>query len=157
MSTIQYDFNQPKGFGLEYQGADGERHQPVMIHSAKFGSIERFIGVLTEHYAGAFPAWLSPVQVVGIPVHSDFDSYLVDVAQKLKAQGIRVEVDTSDDRMQKKIRNAQKQKVPFMLIAGAEDIAAGAVSFRFRDGTQDNGIAVDEAVERIVTAVRERR
>jgi threonyl-tRNA synthetase len=156
MSTIQYDFNQPHGFQLEYQGADGERHQPVMIHSAKFGSIERFIGVLTEHYAGAFPAWLSPVQVVGIPVHSDFDGYLLDVAKKLKVQGIRVEVDTSDDRMQKKIRNAQKQKVPYMLIAGAEDIAAGAVSFRFRDGTQDNGIAVDEAVERIVTAVRDR-
>jgi threonyl-tRNA synthetase len=157
MSTIQYDFNQPKGFGLEYQGADGERHQPVMIHSAKFGSIERFIGVLVEHYAGAFPAWLAPVQVVGIPVHSDFDGYLLDVADKLRRQGIRVEVDTSDDRMQKKIRNAQKQKIPFMLIAGAEDIAAGAVSFRFRDGTQDNGIPVDEAIERIVTEVRERR
>ncbi|HUR52094.1 MAG TPA: threonine--tRNA ligase [Mycobacteriales bacterium] len=157
MSTIQYDFNQPKGFELEYQAADGTRQQPVMIHSAKFGSIERFIGVLTEHYAGAFPAWLAPVQVVGIPVHSDFDGYLIDVAKKLTAQGIRVEVDTSDDRMQKKIRNAQKQKVPFMLIAGADDIAAGAVSFRFRDGTQDNGIAVDEAVERIVAAVRERR
>ncbi|HUR13614.1 MAG TPA: threonine--tRNA ligase [Mycobacteriales bacterium] len=156
MSTIQYDFNQPKGFGLEYQAADGTRQQPVMIHSAKFGSIERFIGVLTEHYAGAFPAWLAPVQVVGIPVHSDFDGYLLDVATKLKAQGIRVEVDTSDDRMQKKIRNAQKQKVPFMLIAGAEDVAAGAVSFRFRDGTQDNGIAVDEAVGRIVSAVRNR-
>jgi threonyl-tRNA synthetase len=157
MSTIQYDFNQPAGFGLEYQAADGTRQQPVMIHSAKFGSIERFIGVLTEHYAGAFPAWLAPVQVVGIPVHADFDGYLLEVADKLRAQGIRVEVDTSDDRMQKKIRNAQKQKVPFMLIAGAEDIAAGAVSFRFRDGTQDNGIPVDEAVKRIVTAVRERQ
>jgi threonyl-tRNA synthetase len=157
MSTIQYDFNQPKGFGLEYQAADGTRQQPVMIHSAKFGSIERFIGVLTEHYAGAFPAWLAPVQVVGIPVHSDFDGYLLDVAQQLRAQGIRVEVDTSDDRMQKKIRNAQKQKVPFMLIAGADDIAAGAVSFRFRDGSQDNGIPVAEAIERIVTEVRERR
>jgi threonyl-tRNA synthetase len=156
MSTIQYDFNQPKGFELEYQAADGTRQQPVMIHSAKFGSIERFIGVLTEHYAGAFPAWLSPVQVVGIPVHEDFNGYLLDVAKKLTAQGIRVEVDTSDDRMQKKIRNAQKQKVPFMLIAGADDIAADAVSFRFRDGTQDNGIPVDAAVERIVTAVRER-
>jgi len=156
MSTIQYDFNQPKGFELEYQAADGSRQQPVMIHSAKFGSIERFIGVLTEHYAGAFPAWLSPVQVVGIPVHSDYDDYLYDVAAKLKAKGIRVEVDTSDDRMQKKIRNAQKAKVPFMLIAGADDIAAGAVSFRFRDGTQDNGIPVDEAVERIVEAVRTR-
>jgi len=156
MSTIQYDFNQPKGFGLEYQAADGTRQQPVMIHSAKFGSIERFIGVLVEHYAGAFPAWLAPVQVVGIPVHSDFDGYLLDVAAKLRARGIRVEVDTSDDRMQKKIRNAQRAKVPFMLIAGAEDIAHGAVSFRLRDGSQDNGIPVDEAVERIVTAVRER-
>jgi threonyl-tRNA synthetase len=156
MSTIQYDFNQPKGFGLEYQAADGTRQQPVMIHSAKFGSIERFIGVLTEHYAGAFPAWLSPVQVVGIPVHSDFDGYLHDVAAKLRAHAIRVEVDDSDDRMQKKIRNAQKQKVPYMLIAGADDIAAGAVSFRLRDGTQDNGIPVDDAVARIVEAVRSR-
>ena len=156
MSTIQYDFNQPKGFGLEYQAADGTRQQPVMIDSAKFGSIERFIGVLVEHYAGAFPAWLAPVQVIGIPVHADFDGYLLDISDRLKAKGIRVEVDTSDDRMQKKIRNAQKAKVPFMLIAGAEDIAAGAVSFRFRDGTQDNGIPVDEAIERIVAAVRDR-
>ncbi|MFN2537732.1 MAG: threonine--tRNA ligase [Mycobacteriales bacterium] len=156
MSTIQYDFNQPRGFELEYQGADGERHQPVMIHSAKFGSIERFIGVLTEHYAGAFPAWLAPVQVVGIPVHSDYDGYLHDVAARLRAEGIRVEVDDSDDRMQKKIRNAQKQKVPYMLIVGGEDVEAGAVSFRFRDGTQDNGIPVDEAVARIVQAVRTR-
>ncbi|MDX6215435.1 MAG: threonyl-tRNA synthetase [Frankiales bacterium] len=156
MSTIQYDFNQPAGFGLEYQGADGERHQPVMIHSAKFGSIERFIGVLTEHYAGAFPAWLSPVQVVGIPVHSDYDGYLHEVAARLRVEGIRVEVDDSDDRMQKKIRNAQKQKVPYMLIAGGEDVEAGAVSFRFRDGSQDNGIPVADAVARIVEAVRSR-
>jgi threonyl-tRNA synthetase len=156
MSTIQYDFNQPKGFELEYQAADGTRQQPVMIHSAKFGSIERFIGVLVEHYAGAFPAWLAPVQVVGIPVHEDFNGYLEDVAKKLKAHGIRVEVDVSDDRMQKKIRNAQKQKVPYMLIAGADDIAAGAVSFRFRDGTQDNAIPVDDAIARIVKAVHDR-
>jgi threonyl-tRNA synthetase len=156
MSTIQYDFNQPKGFGLEYQAADGSRQQPVMIHSAKFGSIERFIGVLTEHYAGAFPAWLAPVQVVGIPVHSDYDDYLRDLAVRLRKLGIRVEVDTSDDRMQKKIRNAQKAKVPFMLIAGGDDVAADAVSFRFRDGTQDNGVPVDAAVERIVAAVRDR-
>jgi threonyl-tRNA synthetase len=157
MSTIQVDFNNPERFDMEYQAADGTRQRPVMLHRALFGSVERFFGVLLEHYAGAFPAWLAPVQVVGIPVHADFDGYLLDVADRLKGKGIRVEVDTSDDRMQKKIRNAQKQKVPFMLIAGAEDIAAGAVSFRFRDGTQDNGIAVDEAVERIVTAVRERR
>jgi threonyl-tRNA synthetase len=156
MSTIQYDFNQPKGFGLEYQAADGTRKQPVMIHSAKFGSIERFIGVLTEHYAGAFPAWLAPVQAVGIPVHADYDGYLHDLAGRLRKEGIRVEVDDSDDRMQKKIRNAQKQKVPYMLIAGGEDVEAGAVSFRFRDGTQDNGIPVDEAIARIVKAVRER-
>ncbi|MDP3711787.1 MAG: threonine--tRNA ligase [Mycobacteriales bacterium] len=156
LSTVQYDFNQPRGFELEYQAADGTRQQPVMLHCAKFGSIERFIGVLTEHYAGAFPAWLSPVQVTCIPVHSDYDGYLWDVAAKLKAAGIRVEVDDSDDRMQKKIRNAQKQKVPFMLIAGGEDVEAAAVSFRFRDGTQDNGIPVDEAVERIVAAVRAR-
>jgi threonyl-tRNA synthetase len=156
MSTVQYDFNQPRGFELEYQAADGSRQQPVMIHAAKFGSIERFIGVLTEHYAGAFPAWLSPVQVVMIPVHSDYDGYLWEVAAQLKASGVRVEVDDSDDRMQKKIRNAQKGKVPFMLIAGGEDVEAGAVSFRFRDGTQDNGIPVADAVARIVEAVRSR-
>jgi threonyl-tRNA synthetase len=156
MSTIQLDFNLPERFDLEYQAADGTRQRPVMIHRALFGSIERFFAVLLEHYAGAFPAWLAPVQVVGIPVHADFDGYLLDLAARLKAEGIRVEVDTSDDRMQKKIRNAQKAKVPFMLIAGAEDIAAGAVSFRFRDGTQDNGIPVDDAVARIVAAVRDR-
>ena len=132
MSTVQYDFNQPARFGLEYQAADGTRQQPVMIHSAKFGSIERFLGVLVEHYAGAFPPWLAPVQVVGIPITDDHTAYLQDVAARLRARGIRVEVDTSDDRMQKKIRNAQKQKVPFMLIAGDEDVAAGAVSFRYR-------------------------
>ena len=156
MSTIQYDFNQPKGFELEYQAADGTRQQPVMIHSAKFGSIERFIGVLTEHYAGAFPAWLAPVQVVGIPVHSDYDGYLRDVVAKLRAEGVRAEVDASDDRMQKKIRTAQKQKVPFMLIAGEEDVSAGAVSFRYRDGSQANGVRVDDAVAEIVEVVRRR-
>jgi threonyl-tRNA synthetase len=156
MSTIQVDANLPERFDLEYQAADGSRQRPVMLHRALFGSIERFFGVLLEHYAGAFPAWLAPVQVVGIPVHADFDGYLLDLASRLRTEGIRVEVDTSDDRMQKKIRNAQKQKVPFMLIAGADDIAAGAVSFRFRDGTQDNGIPVEQAVERIVAAVRDR-
>ncbi len=156
MSTIQVDFQQPKRFELSYQGEDGGRHQPVMIHRALFGSIERFLGVLVEHYAGAFPAWLAPVQVVGIPVHADFDAYLLEVAARLRREGIRVEVDTSDDRMQKKIRNAQKQKVPYMLIAGADDVAAGAVSFRLRDGTQDNAIPIDAAVERIVAAVRDR-
>ncbi|MGZ6827690.1 MAG: threonine--tRNA ligase, partial [Mycobacteriales bacterium] len=156
MSTIQLDFNLPERFDLEYQAADGSRQRPVMIHRALFGSIERFFAVLLEHYAGAFPAWLAPVQVVGIPVHSDYDGYLHDVAARLRAEGIRVEVDDSDDRMQKKIRNAQKQKVPFMLIAGGEDVEAGAVSFRFRDGTQDNGIPVVDAVARIVQAVRDR-
>jgi threonyl-tRNA synthetase len=156
MSTIQVDFNFPERFEMEYQAADGTRQRPVMLHRALFGSVERFFGVLLEHYAGAFPVWLAPVQVVGIPVHADFDGYLLDVADRLKSKGIRVEVDTSDDRMQKKIRNAQKAKVPFMLIAGADDIAARAVSFRFRDGTQDNGIPVDEAVDRIVAAVRDR-
>ena len=156
MSTIQYDFNQPARFGLEYQAADGTRQQPVMIHSAKFGSIERFIGVLTEHYAGAFPAWLAPVQVVGIPVADAFNDYLFDVVDKLKAEGIRAEVDISSDRFPKKIRTASKQKVPFTLIAGGEDAEAGAVSFRFRDGSQDNAVPVDEAVRRIVDAVRNR-
>jgi threonyl-tRNA synthetase len=156
MSTIQYDFNQPARFGLEYTAADGSRQQPVMIHSAKFGSIERFFGVLTEHYAGAFPPWLAPVQVVGVPVAEAYVEYLEGVARQLTAQGIRVEVDDSDDRMQKKIRNASKQKIPFVLIAGEEDAANEAVSFRYRDGSQDNGIPVDDAVARIVDAVRTR-
>jgi threonyl-tRNA synthetase len=156
LGTVQYDFNQPAGFGLEYTAADGSRQQPVMIHSAKFGSIERFFGVLTEHYAGAFPPWLAPVQVVGVPVAEAYVEYLEGVAERLRREGIRVEVDTSDDRMQKKIRNASKQKVPFVLIAGEEDAAKNAVSFRFRDGSQDNGVPVDEAVARIVEAVRSR-
>ena len=156
MSTIQVDPNLPERFDIEYQSADGTRQRPVMLHRALFGSIERFFGVLLEHYAGAFPAWLSPVQVVGIPVHSDYDGYLQSVADKLRAQGIRVEVDTSDDRMQKKIRTAQKSKVPFMLIAGEEDVSKDAVSFRYRDGTQENGVPVDEAVAKVVQAVRDR-
>jgi threonyl-tRNA synthetase len=156
MSTIQYDFNQPAGFGLEYTSADGGREQPVMIHSAKFGSIERFFGVLTEHYAGAFPAWLAPVQVVGIPITDEQVTYLADVALKLKQRGIRVEIDDSDDRMQKKIRTASKQKIPFVLIAGATDAEAGAVSFRYRDGSQRNGVPVDAAVEQIAAWVAAR-
>ncbi|MDF1605569.1 threonine--tRNA ligase [Nocardioides sp. YIM 152315] len=156
MSTIQYDFNQPHRFGLEYQAADGTRQEPVMIHSAKFGSIERFIGVLVEHYAGAFPPWLAPVQVQAIPVADAFADYLHDVAGRLRARGLRVEVDDSDDRMQKKIRNAQLQKVPFMMIAGGDDVAAGAVSFRYRDGRQDNGVPLDEAIQRVVDAVASR-
>jgi len=156
MSTIQYDFNQPAGFELEYQAADGTRQQPVMIHSAKFGSIERFFGVLVEHYAGAFPPWLAPVQVQAIPIAERHNDYLYDVAAKLRAQGLRVEVDDSDERMQKKIRNAQLQKVPFMMIAGDDDLAAGAVSFRYRDGRQDNGVPVDEAIARVAQAVADR-
>jgi threonyl-tRNA synthetase len=156
MSTIQYDFNQPRGFELEYQAADGTRQRPVMIHSAKFGSIERFLGVLVEHYAGAFPPWLAPVQVVGIPITDEHVPYLQDVAARLREQGIRVEVDTSDDRMQKKIRTAQKQKVPFMLLAGDEDVAKDAVSFRYRSGEQKNAVPVDDAVAEIVKAVADR-
>ena len=156
LSTIQYDFNQPQGFDLQYQAADGSRQQPVMIHSAKFGSIERFLGVLVEHYAGAFPPWLAPVQVQAIPVADAFSDYLHDVAKQMRTRGLRVEVDDSDDRMQKKIRNAQLQKVPFMMIAGADDVAAGAVSFRYRDGRQDNGVPVDEAIARVLAAVESR-
>lgn len=158
MSTIQYDFNMPSAerFDLEYVAADGTRQKPVMIHSAKFGSIERFMGVLVEHYAGAFPPWLAPVQVVGIPVAERHADYLYELATRLKAQGIRVEVDHSDERMQKKIRNAQTQKVPFMVIAGDNDIEAGAVSFRYRSGEQENGIALDDAIARIVQAVETR-
>ena len=155
MSTIQYDFNQPSEdrFDLGFIAADGSRQRPVMIHSAKFGSIERFIGVLVEHYAGAFPPWLAPVQVQAIPIAERHVDYLYDVARKMSVQGLRVEVDDSDDRMQKKIRNAQLQKVPFMMIAGDDDIEKGAVSFRYRDGRQDNGVPIDEAIQRVADAV----
>ncbi|WP_407651897.1 threonine--tRNA ligase [Arthrobacter sedimenti] len=156
MSTIQLDFNLPERFELEYQAADGSRQRPVMIHRALFGSIERFMGVLTEHYAGAFPAWLAPVQVLAIPVAEAFNDYLFDVVDKLKAEGIRAQVDAGSDRFPKKIRTASKEKVPFVLIAGGEDQEANAVSFRFRDGSQDNQVPVDEAVRRIVEAVRSR-
>ncbi|MGV4302748.1 threonine--tRNA ligase [Trueperella pyogenes] len=153
MSTIQLDFNLPERFELEYTASDGTRQRPVMIHRALFGSIERFFGVLTEHYAGAFPAWLAPVQVRCVPVAEAFNDYLFDVADKLRRRGVRVEVDTSDDRFGKKIRNASKDRIPFTLIAGGDDAEAGAVSFRMRDGSQDNGIAVDDAIERIVAAI----
>jgi threonyl-tRNA synthetase len=156
MSTIQVDFNLPKLFDLQYQASDGTRQRPVMIHRALFGSIERFFAVLLEHYAGAFPPWLAPVQVMGIPITDTHVDHLLAVAGLLRQQGIRVEVDTSDDRMQKKIRNAQKLKVPFMLIAGDEDTAAGAVSFRYRDGTQHNGVPIAAAVAEIVDAVARR-
>ncbi|MDQ0427113.1 threonine--tRNA ligase [Cellulomonas iranensis] len=156
MSTIQLDFNLPERFELEYTAPDGSRQRPVMIHRALFGSIERFFAVLTEHYAGAFPAWLAPVQVLAVPVAEPFEPYLDEVVSRLRAQGVRAEVDRSDDRFGKKIRNASTQKIPFVLIAGGEDAEAGAVSFRYRDGRQDNGVPVDEAIERIVTAVRDR-
>ena len=156
MSTIQLDFNLPERFELEYVGSDGSRQRPVMIHRALFGSIERFIGVLVEHYAGAFPPWLAPVQVQGIPIAERHNDHLYDVAKQMKAAGIRVEIDDSDDRMQKKIRNAQLQKVPFMVIVGDQDVEAGAVSFRYRDGRQDNGIPVAEAIQRVVDAVASR-
>ncbi|MGH8891539.1 MAG: threonine--tRNA ligase [Acidothermaceae bacterium] len=157
MSTIQVDFNQPKRFELAYTAADGSHQQPVMIHRALFGSIERFIGVLTEHYAGAFPPWLSPVQAIGIPIADQHVSYLSStVGDALRAAGIRFEVDSSDDRMQKKIRNAQKQKAPYMLIAGDDDVAANAVSFRYRDGTQQNGVPIAEAVAEISDAIARR-
>ncbi len=149
MSTIQLDFNLPERFELEYAAADGTRQRPVMIHRALFGSIERFFGVLTEHYAGAFPVWLSPVQVVGIPVAEEYADYVQDIVTELRSYGVRAEVDRSDERMQKKIRNHTKAKVPFQLIAGEEDRAKGAVSFRFRDGTQLNGVSIADAVARI--------
>jgi threonyl-tRNA synthetase len=156
LSTIQVDYNLPKRFGLEYQAADGSRQQPIMIHRALFGSIERFFGILVEHYAGAFPPWLAPVQVTGIPIADAHVPYLKDVAARLRERGIRIEVDASDDRMQKKIRTAQRQKVPYMLLAGDEDVSKGAVSFRYRSGEQRNGVPVDEAIEEIVSAVARR-
>ncbi|WP_133766816.1 threonine--tRNA ligase [Amnibacterium kyonggiense] len=156
LSTIQIDFNQPERFGLEYTAADGTKQQPIMIHRALFGSIERFFAVLLEHYAGAFPVWLSPVQVVGIPVADEYADHLAGVLDALRLQGVRVELDDSDDRMQKKIRNHTLQHVPFLLIAGEQDRDAGAVSFRFRDGTTRNGVPVDEAVALITGAIASR-
>ena len=156
MSTIQVDFQLPQRFELEYAASDGSRARPVMIHRALFGSIERFFGVLTEHYSGAFPPWLAPVQVMAIPVADAFTDYLVDVVAALKAAGIRAEVDASDDRMQKKVRNAQMQKIPYMLIAGEEDQKAGAVSFRYRNGEQKNGVPLAEAIAEISAAVSAR-
>lgn len=157
MSTIQLDFNLPERFELEYTGSDGNRHRPVMIHRALFGSIERFFGVLTEHYAGAFPLWLAPVQVVGIPVADEYSQYLADVLSQLRSAGVRTEMDNSDDRMQKKIRNASVLKTPLVLIAGEEDRAKNAVSIRFRDGSQRNGIPVSQALEIITGAIADHR
>jgi threonyl-tRNA synthetase len=156
LSTLQVDFQEPGRFGIEYQAADGTRQRPYMIHRALFGSIERFFGILVEHYAGAFPPWLAPVQVVGIPIADAHVPYLRDIAGQLRARGIRVEVDDADDRMQKKIRTAQRQKVPFMLLAGDDDVAKGAVSFRYRSGEQKNGVPVAEAIEEIAAAVASR-
>jgi threonyl-tRNA synthetase len=156
MSTIQLDFNLPERFDLEYAAADGSQQRPVMIHRALFGSVERFFGVLTEHYAGHFPPWLAPVQVVGVPIAEAFSDYLHGIASELKKAGVRVSVDDSDDRMQKKIRNHTLNKVPFILIAGEEDQNAGAVSFRFRDGSQENGVPVNEAIERITSAIADK-
>ena len=153
MSTIQVDFNLPERFGLEYTAADGSRQRPVMIHRALFGSIERFFAVLLEHYNGAFPPWLAPVQVVAVPVSDAHVEYLQGVVDQLRARGVRAEVDTADDRMPKKIRNATKAKVPFILIAGDDDMTAGAVSFRMRDGSQDNGIPVEEAIARVTGSI----
>ena len=154
MSTIQLDFNLPERFDLEFTAADGSKQRPVMIHRALFGSIERFFGVLTEHYAGHFPPWLAPLQVVGIPVADEFSDYLHEIAVKLRAHGVRVTVDDSDDRMQKKIRNHTMQKVPFQLIAGGQDRDSNSVSFRFRNGEQENGVPVEQAIERILEAIR---
>ena len=153
LSTVQLDFNQPERFELEYTAADGSRQQPVMIHRALLGSIERFFAILLEHYAGAFPVWLAPVQVVGIPIAEQYEDYLAEVISTLRMQGVRAELDVSADRMQKKIRNHTLQKVPFLLIAGEEDRANGAVSFRFRDGTQENGVPIADAVARIRAAI----
>ncbi|CAN1644933.1 ThrS Threonyl-tRNA synthetase [Candidatus Nanopelagicaceae bacterium] len=157
MSTIQVDFQLPQRFELEFAAADGSRQRPVMIHRALFGSIERFFGVLTEHYSGAFPPWLAPVQVMAIPVADNFTDYLHGVVKQMKSAGIRAELDSSDDRMQKKVRNAQMQKIPFMIIAGEEDMNAGAVSFRYRNGDQKNGIAIADAIAEIKQTVAERK
>jgi threonyl-tRNA synthetase len=153
LSTVQIDPNLPERFDLEFTAADGTKQRPIMIHRALLGSMERFFAILLEHFAGAFPVWLSPVQAIGIPVAEEYYDYVSDVVEQLRAAGVRAEIDLSSDRMPKKIRNATLQKIPFQLIAGEEDRAAGAVSFRFRDGHQENGIPVAEAIERITTAI----
>ena len=157
MSTIQVDFQLPQRFELEFAAADGSKQRPVMIHRALFGSIERFFGVLTEHYSGAFPPWLAPVQVMGIPVADAFNDHLVKVVKEMKAAGIRADIDLSDDRMQKKVRNAQMQKIPYMLIAGEEDVNSNAVSFRYRNGNQKNGVPIAAAIAEILATIAERR
>jgi threonyl-tRNA synthetase len=156
LSTIQLDFNLPERFDLEYTAADGSRQRPVMIHRALFGSIERFFAILLEHYAGAMPPWLAPVQVLAVPVAEPFNDYLGDVVAQLRAAGVRAELDDSDDRFNKKIRNATTQKVPFVLIAGGDDADAGAVSFRFRDGSQRNGVPIEEAIGIVRDAIADR-
>jgi threonyl-tRNA synthetase len=155
LSTVQVDPNLPERFDLEYTDRDGQRKRPIMIHRALFGSIERFFAILLEHYAGAFPVWLSPVQVVGIPIADEYADYLQGVLDRLRAEGVRAELDASDDRMQKKIRNHTLEHVPFLLIAGENDRAAGAVSFRFRDGSTRNGVPIDEAIELILRTIRD--
>jgi threonyl-tRNA synthetase len=157
MSTIQLDFNLPERFDLEYVGSDGERHRPIMIHRALFGSIERFFGVLTEHYAGHFPPWLAPVQVACIPVADEFAEYLEDFAARLRESGVRVLVDRSDNRMQKKIRDHTLDRIPFMILAGERDQSAGTVSFRYRSGEQRNDVPVDEALAEILAAIADKR
>jgi threonyl-tRNA synthetase len=157
MSTIQLDFNLPERFELEYVGSDGERHRPIMIHRALFGSIERFFGVLTEHYAGHFPPWLAPLQVVGVPIADDFAQYLEDFASDLRRSGVRIEIDRSDNRMQKKIRDHTMAKVPFILLAGERDVSAKTVSFRYRDGRQENDISLATAKEMILEAIAEKK
>jgi threonyl-tRNA synthetase len=157
MSTIQLDFNLPDRFEMEYTASDGTKKTPVMIHRALFGSIERFFAVLTEHYAGHFPPWLAPIQVMGIPVADEFAPYLSSIIARLKSKGIRAEIDLSDDRMQKKIRNHTKDKIPFQLIAGGDDRDNNCVSFRYRDGEQVNSVAVDEAIAIIIEAIESKK
>ena len=157
MSTIQLDFNLPERFDLEYVGSDGDRHRPIMIHRALFGSIERFFGVLTEHYAGHFPPWLAPVQVVGVPVADEFGDYLEQFAAELRSEGVRIEIDHSDNRMQKKIRDHTMMKVPFILLAGGRDAEASTVSFRFRDGSQQNDVPLAEAKALILDAISQKK
>jgi threonyl-tRNA synthetase len=157
MSTIQLDFNLPERFDMEYTASDGLKKRPVMIHRALFGSIERFFAVLTEHYAGHFPPWLAPIQVMGIPVADEFAPYLSTVIAKLKSHGVRAEIDLGDDRMQKKIRNHTKDKIPFQLIAGGDDQASNSVSFRYRNGEQVNSVGVEDAIALILDAIQSKK
>jgi threonyl-tRNA synthetase len=156
LGTVQLDFSLPERFDMEYAAEDGTRQRPVVIHRAMYGSLERFLGVLIEHLSGAFPLWMAPVQAVVVPIADRHIDFCNEVGAKLKAAGIRVNVDDSNDRMNSKIRQAQLQKVPYMLVAGDQEIEAGTVAVRTRTGENLDPMPVDEVVAKFIKQIEER-